>query len=72
MSKPRDYFPSGGLRNEEAARRCGFRNRLDWASYKKRHGIRPEPTRTGTRYVLTSRQERAARAVAKTMEGEFS
>ena len=29
--KAHDYFPSGGLRNDEAARRCGFTNRLAWS-----------------------------------------
>ena len=66
--KARDYFPSGGLRNEEAARACAFTNRLAWAAYKKRHGIRREPTRTGMRYVLSARQERAARLKAEELK----
>lgn len=39
-----------GLTNEEAARRAGFSNRLDWASHKRKAGIAKTATRQGWRY----------------------
>jgi hypothetical protein len=56
------------MRNEEAARRCGFQNRLGWASAKKRLGIRPVKTREGSRFMLDRRQMKLARRIRWGME----
>ena len=59
MGQP--FMPFGELRNKKAARSCGFTNRLQWAGFKKRHGIQREKTRCGMRYVLSYGQRRAGR-----------
>lgn len=62
------FMPFGGLRNEEAARSCGFTNRLQWAGFKKRHGIEREKTRSGMRYVLSYGQRRAGRRASDALK----
>jgi hypothetical protein len=62
-------LPWGGLGNEEAAKRCGFRNRLDWAGFKRRCGVRRQLTRNGMRFVITRRLEKAGRAFAQRANG---
>lgn len=63
------FMPFGGLRNEEAARSCGFTNRLQWAGFKKRHGIQREKTRSGMRYVLSYGVRRAGRQESDALKG---
>lgn len=61
-----------GLTNEDAARRCGFGNRLDWAGAKRKLGIAPmRTTAAGQRYLLTPRQVKNARRLRWGMKVRF-